>query len=288
MTLQDTVFCENKIKQIFTPGASPLVMGILNVTPDSFYDGGRYTSVDLWLERAGKMMEEGVDIIDIGAYSTRPGAEHISAEEESARLIEVVESVKKNFPHVLISADTFRAGVAELAVAAGAHLINDISGGTMDKAMFTTIANLNVPYVLMHIQGTPQTMQMQPQYKNVAKEVLAFFTQKKAELNGLGVKKIILDPGFGFGKLMEHNYRLLQTLDDFHALQLPILVGFSRKSMVNKLLNIKAADALNGTTVLNTIAIQKGAGILRVHDVRQAKEVILITDYLKSNLTQRG
>lgn len=286
MTLQDTVFCENKIEQIFTPGASPLVMGILNVTPDSFYDGGQYTSEDLWLERVGKMMEEGADIIDIGAYSTRPGAVHISAEEEGERLIKVVKSLKKNFPRVVISADTFRAGVAELAVGAGAHLINDISGGTMDKAMFTTIAKLDVPYVLMHIQGTPQTMQIQPQYKDVTKEILAFFTLKKAELNNLGVTRIILDPGFGFGKLLEHNYRLLQTLDDFHVLQLPILVGFSRKSMVNKLLNIKAADALNGTTVLNTIALQKGAGILRVHDVRQAREAILIMDYLKSNLIE--
>lgn len=280
MTLQDTVFCEKKIEQIFTSDASPLVMGILNVTPDSFFDGGKYTSEPKWLEKAGEMIAQGADIIDIGAYSSRPGAEHISEEEEMRRLIKVIKSVKGTFPQTLISVDTFRSKVAEEAINAGAHIINDISGGTLDADMFSMVAKLQVPYILMHIQRTPQTMQEKPHYENVTKDVLTFFNEQLLTLQGLGAVKVILDPGFGFGKSLEHNYQLLKELEQFKFLQLPLMVGFSRKSMVNKLLNVKPLEALNGTTVLNTIALEKGAKILRVHDVKQAKEVISILSYL--------
>ena len=280
MTLQDTVFCEKKTEQIFTPDAKPLIMGILNVTPDSFFDGGKYEAENQWLERAGKMVEEGVDIIDIGAYSTRPGAKDISIEEEAERSIKAICSVKKNFPLTLISADTFRAEVAEKAIKAGAHIINDISGGTMDSGMFDLIARLQVPYILMHIQGTPQTMHLHPHYDDVTNEVMGFFKERLQLLTGMGVSKVILDPGFGFGKTLDHNYLLLKNLEKFHSFDLPLLAGFSRKSMINKLLNIKALDALNGTTVLNTIALEKGVKLLRVHDVKEAREAVSIVNYL--------
>lgn len=280
MTLQDTDFCEKKIEQIFTPDASPLVMGILNIAPDSFFDGGKYCSEAKWLERVGEMIAEGADIIDIGAYSSRPGAEHISEEEEIKRLIKVVKSVKHTFPYMLISVDTFRAKVAEEAIHAGGHIINDISGGTLDAGMFPLVAKLQVPYILMHIQGTPQTMQEKPYYENVTMDVFAFFKEQLCTLQSLGALKVILDPGFGFGKVLEHNYQLLKELEQFSFFQLPLMAGFSRKSMINKLLNVKPLEALNGTTVLNTIALGKGAKILRVHDVKQAKEVISIVNYL--------
>jgi dihydropteroate synthase len=279
--VQDTVFCE-KIEQIFNNNASPFVMGILNVTPDSFFDGGQYTEEAHWLAHAQQMIQEGVDIIDVGAYSTRPGATEITEAEELKRLIEVIESLRKNFPSVLISADTFRANVAQKAVEAGANIINDISGGTMDETMFSIIARLQVPYVLMHIQGTPQTMQQAPQYDNVVENVYDFFQHKLQELKKLGVTKVILDPGFGFGKTVEHNYQLLKHLGKFKALNYPLLVGFSRKSMVNKLLNTKPKAALNGTTILNTIALENGARVVRVHDVKEAKEIVTITQYIKS------
>ncbi|MES2592148.1 MAG: dihydropteroate synthase [Bacteroidota bacterium] len=283
MRPQDTVFYQ-KIEQIFNRNSTPLVMGILNVTPDSFFDGGKYNSESEWLEHTRQMVEEGADIIDVGAYSTRPGAKDISETEELERLIKVIESLRKNFPEIMISADTFRALVAEQAVEAGADIINDISGGTMDDKMFHTIAKLQVPYVLMHIQGTPQTMQQNPDYEDVSKDVYDFFSKQLSKLSALGVSKVILDPGFGFGKTVEHNYQLINRLEKLDALGKPLLVGFSRKSMVNKVLNIKAADALNGTTVLNTIALEKGAKILRVHDVKQAKEAVTIVNYLKSSI----
>lgn len=282
MVAQDTVFYE-KIEQIFNHNSPPLIMGILNVTPDSFFDGGKFTSEIQWLEHTQQMIDEGADIIDIGAYSTRPGATDVSEQEEMERLAKVIKSVRKQFPEVLISADTFRASIASKAIDAGANIINDISGGTMDEMMFSTIAKLKVPYILMHIQGTPKTMQEKPQYENVTEDVFTFFTSKLKELNDLGVSKVIFDPGFGFGKTLEHNYQLLENLEKFNSIGLPVLVGFSRKSMVCKLLKIKPEDALNGTSVLNTIALEKGAKILRVHDVKEAKEAVMIVEYFKKN-----
>ncbi len=279
MIAQDTVFYE-KIEQIFSSDSAPLVMGILNVTPDSFYDGGKYVTEIEWLQQAKQMIDEGAELLDIGAYSTRPGAKDVSENEETERLVKVIKSVRKQFPEILISADTFRASVAEKAVESGANLINDISGGTLDKDMFLTIAKLQVPYILMHIQGTPQTMQQNPIYEDVTEDVFTFFGKKLKELKELGISKVILDPGFGFGKTLEHNYQLLKKLNKFNGLNLPVMVGFSRKSMINKLLNIKPENALNGTTVLNTIALQNGVKIIRVHDVKEAKEAVRIVEYL--------
>lgn len=280
MRTQDTVFYE-KVEQIFNHNPPPLIMGILNVTPDSFFDGGKFTSEIQWLEHTQQMIDEGADIIDIGAYSTRPGATNVSEKEEMERLVNVIKSVRKQFPEVLISADTFRASIASKAIDAGANIINDISGGTMDEMMFSTIAKLKVPYILMHIQGSPKTMQQNPQYENVTEDVLNFFTGKLKELKDLGVSKVILDPGFGFGKTLEHNYQLLEDLEKFNSIGSPVLVGFSRKSMVCKLLNIRPKEALNGTSVLNTIALEKGAKIIRVHDVKEAKEAVMIVEYFK-------
>ena len=280
MSAQDTIF-STKLKSIFTLDSSPIIMGILNITPDSFFDGGNYLTELDWLIKTEQMVIEGANIIDIGAYSTRPGAKNITEEEETKRLIKAIQSIRKKFPDLLISADTFRASVAKKAIEAGANIINDISGGTLDNKMFKTISKLNVPYVLMHIHGTPKTMQKNPTYTNVVSDVYTFFEKKIAELNDLGVSKIIIDPGFGFGKTLEHNYQLLNNLKKFHSFNLPLLVGFSRKSMINKLLNTKPENALNGTTVLNTIGINMGAKIIRVHDIKEAKEVLLITEYLK-------
>lgn len=277
---QDTVFSQ-KIKQIFDQRTRPMIMGILNVTPDSFSDGGKYTTEAEWLAHTGKMIDEGADIIDIGAYSSRPGAEHIAEETEKERLIKVIHSVRAAYPEILISVDTFRSGIAKEAVMAGANIINDISGGLMDERMFETVAQLKVPYVLMHMQGTPQTMQDHPEYLDVFKEVSEHFEKGIHRLKKLGHEQILLDPGFGFGKTLEHNYELMRKLSDFLCFGYPILVGVSKKSMINKLLNIKSKDSVNGTTILNTIAIQKGARIIRVHDVREAKEVLLILEQLK-------
>lgn len=277
MSAQDTIISQ-KTELIFAQKAKPMIMGILNVTPDSFFDGGKYQNEDQWLERAAKIIEEGADIIDIGGQTTKPGSIPVSEQEESDRLLKVVTSVRKQFPETLISADTFRALVAKEAVNAGANIINDISGGTMDEQMFSMVAKLNVPYVFMHIRGTPSTMQIDPFYKNVVQEVYDHFVAGIKKLNNLGFKKVILDPGFGFGKNLEHNYELMRNLDKFKELNYPLLVGISRKSIVNKLLNISSKDALNGTSVLNTIALQKGAKIIRVHDVKEAKEVVTILE----------
>lgn len=271
---QDTVFCEKKIVQLFSKEAKPLVMGILNVTPDSFFDGGKYEQESMWLARVETMVGQGADIIDIGAYSTRPGAKEVSEQEETERLVKAVASVRKAFPDTLISADTFGAEVARKAVEAGADIVNDISGGTMDERMFALVAQLNVPYVLTHIQGTPKTMQQEPYYTNVVQDVYAFFENIVNKLKQSGLTKIILDPGFGFGKTVEHNYQLLQHLQQFNDFGLPVLVGVSRKSMIHNVLNVTPDEALNGTTVLNTIALMKGAKIVRVHDVREAKEAV--------------
>lgn len=252
------------------------VMGILNITPDSFYDGGNYSTIDAALLQAEKMLKEGATFIDVGGYSSRPGAENISVDDELKRVLPIVESISQKFPEAIISIDTFRADVAEKTIEAGAAMVNDIGGGMLDENMFATIAKFKVPYVLMHMQNTPENMQAEPTYNDVAKEVLQFLINQSNKLFALGVNDVIIDPGFGFGKTLEHNYQLLNQLEQFSLMGLPLLVGFSRKSMVNKVLGTKPENALNGTTVLNTLAMQKGASILRVHDVKEAMETLKI------------
>lgn len=249
-------------------------MGILNVTPDSFFDGSRFTTDTEILTQTEKMLSEGATFIDIGGYSSRPGAENISIEEERARVLKAVELIVKEFPKTLISIDTFRAEVAREAVQEGANIINDISAGELDSKMFETVASLNVPYIAMHMRGTPQTMKELTSYSNLAGEIMNYFLKKIEWLKNLGVTDIIIDPGFGFAKTIDQNFELLSYLDHFRNLDRPILAGLSRKSMVWKTLGVTAADALNGTTALNMTALQKGASILRVHDVKEAVEVI--------------
>lgn len=262
---------------------SPQVMGILNITPDSFYAGSRkQTEADI-LSRTRQILEEGASIIDIGAYSSRPNAEHISPDEEMQRLRTALHLINRDFPDAVISIDTFRADVARMCVEEyGAAIINDISAGQMDEQMFTTIAQLGVPYIIMHMQGTPQDMQTNPHYENLLKEVFFYFSEKVQRLRDLGVKDIILDPGFGFGKTLEHNYQLMNHLEEFSVFDLPLLVGISRKSMIYKLLGNTPEEALNGTSILNTIALLKGANLLRVHDVKAATEAIAIVQKMKS------
>jgi dihydropteroate synthase len=258
----------------------PLVMGILNLTPDSFYDGGKHKNTNDVLKHVSKMLEEGADIIDIGAVSTKSGAKEIPADDEKNKLIPILNIIKKEYPKTIISIDTYRSEVAKAAVNCGAHIINDISAGSFDKEMFKTISEIQVPYIIMHIQGTPLNMQVNPVYKNVVKEVVFYLSEKVEELKRLGVNDIIIDPGFGFGKTVDHNYELLNNLEYFKVFELPLLVGFSRKSMINKVLNTSPAEALNGTTVLNTIALMKGANILRVHDVKETVEAVKIIEKL--------
>ena len=254
--------------------STPQVMGIINLTPDSFFADSRKQSVDSALQQAGKMLTDGAAFLDIGAYSSRPGAADISIQEEMDRLLPVVEAITNAYPDAILSVDTFRAQVAEAAIKAGAHLINDISGGELDADMFATVARLQVPYILMHMKGTPQNMNQLAGYENVFDEVFDYFTSKYHQLKQLGVKDVIIDPGFGFAKKTEHSYALMNRLQDFNVLQLPILAGISRKNMIYKTLGITADEALNGTTVLNAIALTKGANILRVHDVKEAVEAV--------------
>jgi dihydropteroate synthase len=256
----------------------PSVMAILNITPDSFYDSSRARSVDDALLKTETFLKEGAAFIDIGAYSSRPGAADISISEELKRIIPVIEAIHNRFPEAILSIDTFRAEVAEEGIAAGAHLINDISGGELDEAMFETVAKLGVPYVLMHMKGTPQTMHIEPKYDNVVLEVVDYFVRKLAALRALGVKDILLDPGFGFAKRRVHSFELLNHLEDLQIFGLSMLAGLSRKSMIYKTLNTSAEEALNGTTVANTIALLKGASILRVHDVKAAVECIKLVE----------
>lgn len=260
--------------------SKPKVMGILNITPDSFYSNSRTKSISEALSQTEKFLQEGATFIDIGGYSSRPGAIDVSAAEELRRLVPVVEAISIMFPEAIISIDTFRAKVAEETIYAGAHLVNDISAGDMDEQMFATIAQLQVPYMMMHMQGTPQTMQQNPVYQNVTLEVIDYLAKKIAVLRSLKIHDVIIDPGFGFGKTISHNYQLLNEMEAFKIFQLPVLVGFSRKGMIHKVLGNTAADALNGTTVLNTIALQKGAGILRVHDVKEAVECVKLVEML--------
>ena len=262
--------------------SSPCVMGILNVTPDSFYAGSRMqTEIDI-THRIEQIVGEGAGIIDVGAYSSRPNAENVSPAEEMERLRMGLGILRKVQPDAVVSVDTFRADVARMCVEEyGVAIINDIAAGEMDGDMFRTVADLNVPYIMMHMQGTPQNMQQNPHYDNLLKEVFMYFARKVQQLRDLGVKDIILDPGFGFGKTVEHNYELLAHLEEFRLFELPLLAGVSRKSMIYRLLGTTPQEALNGTTVLDTICLLKGADILRVHDVREAVETVKIVEAMK-------
>ena len=264
--------------------STPRVMGILNVTPDSFYAGSRMQTEEAIAQRVRQIVDEGADMIDIGAYSSRPNAHHVSQEEEMERLRMGLAVLRRVAPEAVVSVDTFRADVARMCVEEyGVAIINDIAAGEMDGKMFETVADLRVPYIMMHMQGTPQDMQQRPHYDNLLKEVFLYFAKKVQQLRDLGVKDMILDPGFGFGKTLEHNYELLAHLEDFSVFELPVLVGVSRKSMIYKLLDTTPADALNGTTVVDTICLLKGADILRVHDVRQAVETVKIVEKMRDN-----
>lgn len=263
--------------------SEPQVMGILNVTPDSFYAGSRAETEKDIIRRLHQITDEGASIIDIGAYSSRPNAEDVGIEEEMSRLRIGLELIKKHQPDAIISVDTFRADVAKMCVEEyGAAIVNDISAGLLDKEMFPTIARLGIPYIIMHMKGTPKDMQAAPHYDNLLKEIFYYFSEKVQKLRNLGVKDIIIDPGFGFGKTLEHNYELMNHLEEFRLFEVPLLVGVSRKSMIYKLLGVNPEEALNGTTTLNTIALLKGANILRVHDVKVAMETIKIVQKMNA------
>jgi len=263
--------------------STPKVMGILNITPDSFFDGGKYNSSSAIINHVEKMLSEGATFVDVGAYSSRPGAKHISEEEELSRILPVIKLLIHEFPSLLISIDTFRSKIAEQCVNLGASMVNDISAGNLDSSMFATIAKLQVPYVIMHMQGTPENMQEKPVYDDVVKDVLYYFSKKINKLHSLGVNDIIADVGFGFGKTVTQNYQLLKHLDLLKNLNVPTLTGLSRKSMLFKPLEISQNEALNATTTANTIALLNGANILRVHDVKQANEAIKIVKLLNKN-----
>lgn len=267
-----TINCKGQLIDLSTPK----VMGILNVTPNSFYDGGKFTLSENGLSQVGKMLDEGATFIDIGAYSSKPNAEFVSEEEELNRILPVVHVILKQFPDALLSIDTFRSRIAAVCIENGAAIINDISAGNLDEKMMEVVAKYNVPYIMMHMRGTPQTMQSQTNYENIVKEMLFYFSEKVNKARSLGINDLIVDPGFGFAKTLEQNYEVLQNLELFQMLDLPLLAGISRKSMVYKPLGLTANEALNGTTVLNTIALSKGANILRVHDVKEAVECVTL------------
>ena len=267
-----TINCKGQLIDLSTPK----VMGILNVTPNSFFDGGKYKNESEIRSQVEKMLNDGATFIDIGAYSSKPNAEFVSETEELQRIVPIVNLILKHFPETLLSIDTFRSEVAKACIENGAALINDISAGNLDDKMLETIAKYNVPYIMMHMRGTPQTMQSMTDYENIVKEMLFYFSEKVAKARSLGINDLIVDPGFGFAKTIEQNYEVLQKLDLFSTLELPILVGFSRKSMIYKALNSNAENALNGTTVLNSIGLTKGAKTLRVHDVKEAMECVAL------------
>ena len=262
--------------------ASPKVMGILNVTPNSFFDGGKYKTESVILSQVGKMLSDGATFIDIGAYSSKPSAEFVSEKEELQRIVPIVQLILEKFPETLISIDTFRSEVAKACLENGAAIINDISAGNLDHKMLETIAKYNVPYIMMHMRGTPQIMQTMTNYENIVKEILFYFSERVAKARSYGISDLVIDPGFGFAKTVEQNYEILQKLGLFEMLELPLLVGFSRKSMIYKTLNSNAQEALNGTSVLNTIALTKGAKILRVHDVKEAMECVTLFNKLNN------
>lgn len=275
------------MKQLFCNGRvlnldSPVVMGILNVTTDSFFDGGKYLSIDNQLRRVEQMLDDGAAIIDIGAISTRPGAKEISRAGELERLLPSVKAVRRHFPDCYISVDTYRPLIARAMVENGADIINDIFGGRFTDDMFESVAGLKVPYILMHMKGTPETMQDNPVYSDVVAEITYFFEQQIARCREEGISQVIIDPGFGFGKTVEHNFTLLSRLDTFRSLGVPVLAGLSRKSMINKALHVSSREALNGTTVLNTVALLKGADILRVHDVKEAVEAVKLVGLMEN------
>ena len=271
-----TINCKGQLIDL----ASPKVMGILNVTPNSFFDGGKYKTESVILSQVEKMLTDGATFIDVGAYSSKPSAEFVSEKEELNRIVPVVNLILEKFPETLISIDTFRSEVAKVCLENGAAIINDISAGNLDDKMLETIAEYNVPYIMMHMRGTPQTMQTMTNYENIVKEILFYFSERIAKARSYGINDLIVDPGFGFSKTVEQNYEVLRKLGLFEMLELPLLAGFSRKSMIYKALNSNAQEALNGTTVLNTIALTKGAKILRVHDVKEAMECVTLFNKL--------
>lgn len=273
-----TINCKGNLIDL----SSPQVMGILNITPDSFYDGGRYKNEKDICNHVEKMLNEGATFIDIGAYSSRPGATHITEDEELKRSVPMVELIRRKFPEAYLSIDTFRSNVAKINVDAGACMVNDISAGNMDSDMMKTVAELQVPYIIMHMRGTPQNMQNNTDYEDIVKEMIFYFSEKIAEASHLKINDLIIDPGFGFGKKLKHNYEIIKKLELFKMLERPILIGVSRKSMIGKLLNVSADEALNGTTSLHTAALMKGGNILRVHDVKEAVECIKISTQLQS------
>ena len=275
-----TIDCNSKLLDLSTPA----IMGILNLTDDSFYDGGQHNSIKKALLQTEKMLDDGAKIIDIGAYSSRPKAKHISHDEEWQRLEKTLQIINKEFPQAILSVDTFRSEIARRSVDNGADIINDISAGNLDLEMFDIVADLNVPYIMMHMQGTPQTMQDNPHYDCIEKEVSNYFLSKVKSLQQKGLSKIIIDPGFGFGKTVEHNYQLLNKLEELHTLELPLLVGVSRKSMVYNVLETDAKNSLNGTTAIHALCLSKGASILRVHDVKEAVECVKLINFAKNQL----
>ncbi|WP_291286478.1 dihydropteroate synthase [Flavobacterium sp.] len=271
-----TINCKGQLIDL----SIPKVMGILNVTPNSFFDGGKYKNEEEIVTQVGKMLSEGASFIDIGAYSSKPSAEFVTEQEEIDRIVPAIELILKHFPETLLSIDTFRAAVAKASIESGAAIINDIAAGELDDKMFEVIAHYNVPYIMMHMRGNPQTMQSLTQYDDIVKEILFYFSEKVKEARNLGINDLILDPGFGFAKTTEQNFEVLQKAELFNLLELPVLAGVSRKSMIYKTLNNTASEALNGTTVLNTIALTKGAKILRVHDVKEAMECVTLFNKL--------
>ncbi len=273
-----TIRCKGKLIDLYRPA----VMGIINVTDDSFYADSRTRELHHIIDRAGDMLEEGALMLDIGAQSTRPGAPEVGAAAEQERLLPAIHGILHHFPEAILSIDTYHAAVAEKCIHAGAAIVNDVSAGDMDPLMLSTVAKLQVPYIAMHMQGTPADMQQNPEYNNVSRDVLDYFIRKVAQCREAGIADVIIDPGFGFGKTLEHNYQLLKNLDVFDMLEVPVLVGVSRKSMIYRLLGNSASEALNGTTVVQTLALQKGAAILRVHDVKEATEATRIVAFMQS------
>ena len=271
-----TINCKGKLIDLSTPK----VMGILNITPDSFFDGGMYKDQSNIVNQVQKMLDEGATFIDVGAYSSKPNANEVSLDEELSRILPIITLLIKQFPDIIISVDTFRAEVAKQCIAKGAALVNDISAGHLDENMLETVAKLNVPYIMMHMRGNPKTMQQQTNYDNILKEVLFYFSERITTARALGIKDIIIDPGFGFAKTLEQNFELLNVLEGFKITNLPLLAGLSRKSMIYKTLETSSAEALNGTTALNMVALQKGASILRVHDVKEAIECVTLFNQL--------